>query len=76
MKQTGTVKWFSPVKGFGFIIPDDDDLPDVFVHYTAIEGDGYRNLREGDQVAFDLIPTGKGPQAQNVALVREGVHYE
>jgi len=52
MRITGTVKWFSPEKGFGFILQDGG--PDVFVHFSAITGDGYRNLEEGQQVEFDV----------------------
>ena len=64
---TGTVKWFSPEKGFGFILQDGG--PDVFVHFSAITGDGYRNLEEGQQVEFDVTDGQKGPQAANVRLV-------
>ncbi len=64
-KQTGIVKWFSRLKGYGFINPDGGGQ-EVFVHYSAIEGEGYRNLFEGDKVEFDLVDLGKGPQAQNV----------
>ncbi|HRN68179.1 MAG TPA: cold shock domain-containing protein [Promineifilum sp.] len=59
------VKWFSRLKGYGFINPDQGDK-EVFVHYSAIRGDGYRNLFEGDKVEYELIDRGKGPQAQNV----------
>jgi CspA family cold shock protein len=64
-RQTGIVKWFSRLKGYGFINPDGSDK-EVFVHYSAIEGEGYRNLFEGDKVEFDLVDVGKGPQAQKV----------
>jgi CspA family cold shock protein len=64
---TGTVKWFSPEKGFGFITPTEG--PDVFVHFSAIEGDGYRNLEEGQQVEFEITEGQKGPQAANVRAV-------
>ncbi|MBP6468996.1 MAG: cold shock domain-containing protein [Chloroflexi bacterium] len=64
-KSTGVVKWFSRLKGYGFINPDDGGQ-EIFVHYSAIEGDGYRNLYEGDRVEYLLIDRGKGPQAQNV----------
>jgi cold shock protein len=64
-KETGVVKWFSRLKGYGFIEPDDGEQ-EVFVHYSAINGEGYRNLYEGDRVEFDLVDQGKGPQAQNV----------
>jgi cold shock protein len=63
----GTVKWFSPEKGFGFITQADG--PDVFVHYSGITGEGYRNLEEGQAVEFDVVDGQKGPQAQNVRLV-------
>lgn len=64
-RETGIVKWFSRVKGYGFIHPDQGEK-EVFVHYSAIRGDGYRNLFEGDKVEYELIDRGKGPQAQNV----------
>ncbi len=60
----GTVKWFNNAKGFGFI--GRDDGPDVFVHYTAIQVDGYKSLKEGDAVEFDIIVGQKGPQADAV----------
>jgi cold shock protein len=67
-KIQGTVKWFSRVKGWGFIQPDgaDENTKDVFVHYSAIQGDGYRNLYEGDRVEFAVEDSGKGPQASDV----------
>ena len=61
---TGTVKWFNAEKGFGFISRDDGD--DVFVHHTAIVGEGYRSLDEGQKVSFDVTQGNKGPQASNV----------
>lgn len=64
-RHTGTVKWFDRVKGYGFIIPDDGSA-EVFVHYSAIQGDGYRNLHDGDRVSYDLVDRGRGPQAQAV----------
>jgi len=64
-KATGVVKWFSRLKGYGFINPDDGGQ-EIFVHYSAIQGEGYRNLYEGDRVEFKLIDNGKGPQAQGV----------
>jgi len=64
---SGTVKWFSPEKGFGFITQPDG--PDVFVHFSAIEGEGYRNLEEGQAVEFDVTDGDKGPQASNVRAV-------
>ena len=60
----GTVKWFNAEKGFGFITRDDGG--DVFVHHTAIVGEGYRRLDEGQKVSFDVTEGKKGPQASNV----------
>ena len=64
---TGTVKWFSPEKGFGFITQSEG--PDVFVHFSGISGEGYKNLEEGQAVEFDIVDGQKGPQAQNVRVV-------
>lgn len=64
----GTVKWFNPEKGFGFITQDDGG-PDVFVHFSAISGVGYRNLEENAKVEFDVTQGPKGPQAANVRPV-------
>jgi cold shock protein len=62
---TGVVKWFSSEKGFGFITPDDGSA-DVFVHFSAIAADGFRNLDEGQKVEYDITQGQKGPQAANV----------
>lgn len=61
----GTVKWFNAEKGFGFIAPEDGS-PDVFAHYSAISGSGYRSLDENQKVEFDLAQGPKGPQAEKV----------
>ena len=66
--KTGKVKWFNKLRGYGFISPDDGGQ-EVFVHYSAIEGDGYRNLHEGEQVVYRVRDVGKGPQAQQVKVV-------
>ena len=63
----GTVKWFNGDKGYGFIAVDGGQ--DVFVHFSAIAGDGYRNLEEGQKVEFDITQGQKGPQAENVKVI-------
>jgi CspA family cold shock protein len=68
---TGVVKWFNAEKGFGFIKADDGS-PDVFVHFSAIQGSGYRSLAEGAQVEYQLGRGPKGPQAENVVAVGGG----
>lgn len=62
--EQGTVKWFNGSKGFGFIQREEGD--DVFVHFSAIQGEGFKTLDEGDQVEFEVIQGEKGPQAANV----------
>ena len=64
----GTVKWFNATKGFGFIVPDDG-TPDVFAHFSSIEGSGYRELTEGQKVEFESEQGPKGPQAKRVRVI-------
>jgi cold shock protein len=64
----GSVKWFNSEKGFGFIAPDDGS-PDVFVHYSEIQGSGYRSLEENQRVQFDVGQGAKGPQATGVTAI-------
>jgi CspA family cold shock protein len=63
----GTVKWFNDAKGFGFI--EQDNGPDVFVHFSAVAGDGFKSLAEGDRVSFDVTQGQKGPQSSNVRKI-------
>ena len=65
MSTTGTVKWFNDAKGFGFITLEGGEK-DCFVHHTAIQGDGFKSLTEGEKVQFDLVQGQKGPAAENV----------
>lgn len=67
MKVTGTVKWFSNQKGYGFLGRDDGD--DVFVHYSALQGEGFKTLEEGQKVEFDVVDGDKGVRAENVVRV-------
>ena len=65
---TGVVRWFNNAKGYGFL--GHDGGPDVFVHYSSIQHDGYKCLKEGEQVAFDIIEGTKGPQADQVCRTK------
>ena len=67
-REMGTVKWFNSTKGFGFI--EREGANDVFVHYSAIRGSGYRALEEGQRVEFTVVQGEKGPQAQDVSIVQ------
>ncbi len=64
-RKTGVVKWFNGEKGFGFATPDDG-TKDVFVHYSSIQSEGYRNLNEGDRIEFDVEASDRGPKAARV----------
>lgn len=64
----GTVKWFNDAKGFGFLVPDGGG-PDVFAHFSAIEMDGFRTLRQGGQVSFELVQGPKGDLAHNIRVL-------
>ena len=66
--MTGTVKWFSDQKGFGFIVPDEGDK-DLFVHFSNVEGDGFRTLQEGQKVEYEAAEGKKGPEATKVRAV-------
>ena len=68
MRATGTVKWFNDSKGYGFITREDGEK-DLFVHHTAIQGEGFKTLAEGERVEFDVVEGAKGPAAENVAKV-------
>jgi cold shock protein len=65
MRTTGTVKWFNDAKGFGFITPEGGQK-DCFVHHSAIQGNGFKSLAEGERVEFDMVQGQKGPAAENV----------
>ena len=65
--MTGTVKWFNESKGFGFISPESG--PDVFAHFSAIQGDGFKTLAEGQKFVLPLLKVKKGPQAENITKI-------
>jgi CspA family cold shock protein len=69
MRTAGTVKWFNDSKGFGFVTPTNGGK-DCFVHHSAIQGDGFKTLQEGEQVEFDIVQAQKGPSAENVTRYR------
>ena len=68
MRTTGTVKWFNDTKGFGFIMRENGEK-DCFVHHSAIQGNGYKSLAEGERVEFDVVQGQKGPAAENVTKI-------
>ena len=70
MRTTGTVKWFDESKGFGFITPAEGEK-DCFVHYSAIQGDGFKTLTQGEKVEFEVVDGTKGPAAENVTKVTD-----
>lgn len=67
-RETGTVKWFNSTKGYGFVTRDKGG--DVFVHFSSLQGDGYRTLEEGQKVEFSVVDGQKGPQAHEVTVVK------
>ena len=69
MKTTGTVKWFNAAKGYGFITSTDGE--DVFVHYSAVQDDGYKSLKQGQKVEFEIVTSQKGEQAANVIKLQQ-----
>ena len=67
--QSGKVKWFNNAKGYGFLVSGEDQDNDIFVHYSAIQGEGYKSLKAGQPVTYELNVGPKGPQALNISLL-------
>ncbi len=74
--QIGKVKWFNNAKGYGFIVDETDLSKDLFVHYSAIQGSGYKSLKAGDRVSYELADTDKGPQARNITPLSEPTSHQ
>ena len=70
MPEKGKVKWFSNVKGFGFLQKEGEEK-DIFIHYSAIQGEGYKTLKEAEEVTFDIVQGEKGPTAANVVRINK-----
>jgi CspA family cold shock protein len=68
-QHKGVIKWFNNAKGYGFV--GREDGPDLFVHYSAIQRDGYKSLREGDEIEFNVVQGAKGPQADQVVIIKQ-----
>ena len=67
-QHKGVIKWFNNAKGYGFV--GREDAPDLFVHYSAIQREGYKSLREGDEIEFEVVQGAKGPQADQVVITK------
>lgn len=75
MAEKGKVKWFSNLKGFGFLNKEGGEK-DIFAHYSFVQGDGYKKLQAGDEVSFDIEETPKGPQARNIVRTKKAEKKE
>jgi cold shock protein len=76
MSHNGRVKWFNNAKGYGFLHALEESQTDIFIHYSAIEGEGYKTLREGDEVTFDLEKGPKGLTAKNIVILGQSSEDE
>jgi CspA family cold shock protein len=68
-QHRGTIKWFNNAQGYGFI--GREDAPDLFVHYSSVQQEGYKSLREGDEIEFDVVQGSDGPRANQVVIVKQ-----